>query len=644
MRSNDQQIRFCKSSDGVSLAYATIGKGPPLVKAANWLNHLEYDWKSPVWRHWIVELSRHHTFIRYDERGCGLSDWKVEGFSLDAWVNDLEAVVDAAGLDRFPLLGISQGGPIAIAYASRHPEKVTHLILYGSYAAGLRRRDLSPKVMEEAEVFLQLIKIGWGKEHSAFRQVFTSLFIPEATPDQANWFNELQRVSSSPENAARMLDAFFDLDVRELAAELKLPTLILHAKGDLRIPFDEGRRLAALIPGSRFVPLDGNNHILLSTERAWQHFLFEVRDFLGVAATEQQTIWKARSYDTRSSRVPPTGQWKEISSIFERAVDLGPSERNELLSHVSNSEVRREVESLLRQAGSGSLTPGINELVQDSLRSFDAAYDNLAGRTIAHYHILEKLGEGGMGTIYKARDTRLDRLVALKFLPNYFSSQPDLKLRFVQEAKAAAALDHPNICTIFEIAEAPGGQLYISMACYQGETLKDKIDRGPVDIDEALRYVTQAAGALADAHSAGIIHRDIKPANLFVTRNGQLKILDFGVAKVTDGSLTGTGVLVGTVNYMSPEQASGKFVDHRTDMWSLGVVFYEMLTGKHPFSGESGSISIYAIQHEQPESVRTLRQEVPESIDRVLSRLMAKDPADRYGTFNEFLTAIAPNT
>jgi len=498
--------------------------------------------------------------------------------------------------------------------------------------------------MEEAEVFLQLIKVGWGKKHSAFRQVFTSLFIPDATPDQANWFNELQRVSSTPENAARMLDAFFNLDVRDLAAQLKIPTLILHAKGDLRVPFVEGRRLAALIPGSRFVPLDSNNHILLSTERAWQHFLTEVRDFLGVSATEQQTIWKARSYDTKSSRVPPGGQWKEISSLFERAVDLGSSERNELLSQVSNSEVRREVESLLKRAGSGSLTPGLNELVHDSLRSFDGAYDNLAGQTIGHYQILEKLGEGGMGTIYKARDTRLDRLVALKFLPHYFSSQPELKLRFVQEAKAAAALDHTNICTIFEIAEGAGGQLYISMSCYQGETLKDKIDRGQLDIDEALSYVTQAASALAHAHSAGIIHRDIKPANLFVTHKGQLKILDFGIAKVTDVSLTGTGVLVGTINYMSPEQASGKFVDHRTDMWSLGVVFYEMLSGEHPFSGESGNISIYAIQHEQPRSIGALRPEVPEFIETMLARLMAKEPADRYETFEEFLTAISPDT
>jgi pimeloyl-ACP methyl ester carboxylesterase len=179
MEQHKQQIRFCTSSDGASIAYATVGDGAPLVKAANWLSHLEFDWQSPVWQHWLKELSRDHTLVRYDERGCGLSGWNVEDFTLDAWVRDLEAVVDSMKLDRFPLLGISQGGPIAIAYAALHPEKVSHLILYGSYARGRSHRGHSEQEREEREVSIQLIKVGWGKEHPAFRQVFTSLFIPE---------------------------------------------------------------------------------------------------------------------------------------------------------------------------------------------------------------------------------------------------------------------------------------------------------------------------------------------------------------------------------------------------------------------------------------------------------------------------------
>ncbi|MGH7578577.1 MAG: alpha/beta fold hydrolase, partial [Gemmatimonadales bacterium] len=200
----EQQIRFCTSSDGARVAYATTGNGPPLVKAANWLSHLEFDWNSPVWRHWIRELSRDHTLVRYDERGCGLSDWAAEEFSLDAWVRDLEAVVDRLGLERFPLLGISQGGPIAIAYALRHPERVSRLILYGSYSRGRGHRNLSEREREEREVMLRMIAVGWGQDHAAFRQVFTSLFIPEGSPEQVHWFNELQRVSASPENAVRI--------------------------------------------------------------------------------------------------------------------------------------------------------------------------------------------------------------------------------------------------------------------------------------------------------------------------------------------------------------------------------------------------------------------------------------------------------
>jgi DNA-binding SARP family transcriptional activator/pimeloyl-ACP methyl ester carboxylesterase len=275
-----QTIRFCTSPDGVRLAYAVVGKGPVLVKAANWLSHLEYDWKSPVWRHWLNGLSSNRTLVRYDERGCGLSDWNVENFSLDAWVMDLETVVDALGIERFPILGISQGASIAIAYAVRHPEKVSQLILYGGYARGRYHRDLTAKQREEMEVLLQLIKIGWGKEHPAFRQVFSMLFLPEGTPEQLHAFNELERITTTPEIAARIVNGFQVIDVREQAKQVIQPTLVLHAKDELRIPFEEGRLMAALIPNARLVPLESKNHILLESEPAWLHFLTEVNAFL----------------------------------------------------------------------------------------------------------------------------------------------------------------------------------------------------------------------------------------------------------------------------------------------------------------------------------------------------------------------------
>jgi serine/threonine protein kinase/DNA-binding SARP family transcriptional activator/pimeloyl-ACP methyl ester carboxylesterase/predicted ATPase len=280
---HEQEIHFCLTADNVRLAYAVAGSGPPLVKAANWLSHLEYDWESLVWRHWLQGLSRHHRLIRYDERGCGLSDWDAADMSFDAWLRDLETVVDAAGLDRFPLLGISQGGAVALAYAVRHPERVSHLILYGSYARGKLQRNLSETQLLEVKTLLDLIKIGWGRENPAFRQVFSALFMPDGTPEQIRAFNELQRVSSSPENAARIVSGFNGINVTELARQVSVPTLVLHAREDGRIPFAEGRLLAALIPDARFVPLESKNHILLEHEPAWQQFLTEFYSFVKVA-------------------------------------------------------------------------------------------------------------------------------------------------------------------------------------------------------------------------------------------------------------------------------------------------------------------------------------------------------------------------
>jgi pimeloyl-ACP methyl ester carboxylesterase/DNA-binding winged helix-turn-helix (wHTH) protein len=275
-----QEIRYCTSTDGARIAYATSGSGPPLVKVANWLSHLEFDWESPVWRHWMRELSRDNTLIRYDERGCGLSDWNRTEFTLDAWVRDLEAVVDALGLDKFPLLGISQGGPVAIAYASRHPERVTRLVLYGTYARGRKARALSRDAIDEHEALVTLSRFRWGRDDPSFRQLFVAGFIPGASAEQQRWFNDLCRMSTSPENASRFLSAFGDLDVSELLPGVTVPTLVLHALSDQRVPPAEGQWLAASVPGARFVPLLGNNHILLEDEPAWSRFLSEVRDFL----------------------------------------------------------------------------------------------------------------------------------------------------------------------------------------------------------------------------------------------------------------------------------------------------------------------------------------------------------------------------
>lgn len=285
----EQRIAFCRADDGVTLAWARSGRGPPLVKAANWLSHLEHDWKSPVWRPLLERLGRHHTVIRYDERGCGLSDREVEDLGFEAWVRDLEAVVDAARLERFPLLGISQGGPIAVAYAVRHPERVSRLVLYGSYLRGRLRRSSSATAREEAETLVRLVRVGWGKDVDAYRRLFASLFWPGASLEEMRAFAELQRVSASPETAARITEAFDGVDVSDLAPRLDVPTLVLHVEGDARIPFDEGRRAAALIPGATFVPLPGVNHVLAPEDPAFEPFVQQVEAFLGVEATKEGT-------------------------------------------------------------------------------------------------------------------------------------------------------------------------------------------------------------------------------------------------------------------------------------------------------------------------------------------------------------------
>ncbi|MFZ1990289.1 MAG: alpha/beta hydrolase [Alphaproteobacteria bacterium] len=274
-----QDIKFCKAADGTALAYAISGEGPPLLKASNWMTHLEFDVQSPVWQHWWVDLSKRHRLIRYDPRGCGLSDWDVGEISFEKWISDLETVADAAALEKFALLGSSQGAAIAIAYAVRHPERVSHLVLYGGYVQGqLERND---PVTEEAHRLLQdIVRIGWGKPHGAFRQVFGSMFMPDGTSDQFRWFDELSRISMSTENALMTREAAAHVDIGPLLAQVRVPAIVLHAADEIVVPFSQARMMAAGIPGARLVSLDSKNHILFAHEPAWKKFVAEVEAFV----------------------------------------------------------------------------------------------------------------------------------------------------------------------------------------------------------------------------------------------------------------------------------------------------------------------------------------------------------------------------
>jgi pimeloyl-ACP methyl ester carboxylesterase len=286
----NQSIRFCKSHDGTRIAYATMGKGPPLVRAAHFLTHLEFELNSPVWAPWLAELSSYNTLIRYDQRGCGLSDREVDEISFEANVADLESVIDAAGLQRFALLGSSQGCAISIAYAARHPERVDRIVICGGYARGFAKRNPTPEQVRETRAMHELIELGWGRENPAYRQIFTSQFIPDSKPEQQAWFNELERMSTTPANAVRIVSSWASIDVTDLAQQIRCPVLVLHARDDVRMPFEEGRLIAALIPGARFVPLESRNHVLLESEPALARLFAEFREFLregdGASASE----------------------------------------------------------------------------------------------------------------------------------------------------------------------------------------------------------------------------------------------------------------------------------------------------------------------------------------------------------------------
>jgi len=274
-----QKIQFCTASDRVRLAYATVGSGYPIVKAANWLSHLELDWDAPIWSPLFRELAQKYCVVRYDERGNGLSDWDVTDISMPAFVNDLETVTNALALEKFSLLGISQGAAVCIEYAVKYPERVDKLILFGGYPAGWRI-NATADVIAEREAVMTLTKTGWGQANPAYRQIFSSTFLPSATIDELNWFNEFQRRTTSPENAARYLSAFGDIDVRDKLKEIKVPTLVIHSLGDRRIPVAVGRDLAASIPGAEFLGLESDGHLLLGREPASDVFVNAVCNFV----------------------------------------------------------------------------------------------------------------------------------------------------------------------------------------------------------------------------------------------------------------------------------------------------------------------------------------------------------------------------
>jgi len=280
----NQHIRFCTTPDKARLAYAVSGDGPPLVMSATWVTHLEHQWQSLAWRPWLDAFTREHKVLRYDSRGCGLSDRDIGDISFETWIRDFECVIDAAGFRRFALVGTCWGGPIALEYAARHPERVSHLVLYGTYARGrLRRTDLEKEV-EKGQVMLDLTRLGWGQDNHAFVQVWANQFQPGGSMEHVRSWCKQQRAATSAETAAKLLDIGWRVDVRDTARRVKCPVLIVHPERDRVVPIEEGRLLASLVPDGRFVQLDSENHMPLADEPAWQRLIDEIRSFLAEPA------------------------------------------------------------------------------------------------------------------------------------------------------------------------------------------------------------------------------------------------------------------------------------------------------------------------------------------------------------------------
>ena len=332
-----QEIRFCTAKDGVRIAYATMGRGPALLWGPHYLSHLEFDLRSPVWRPWLAELTRHHTLIRYDQRGCGLSDREIGEITLETYVMDLEAVADAASLNRFVLFGVSQGAAASIAYAERHPSRIAKLAIYGGFARGFLHRNPTPEQVRQMRAMVELVEVGWGSANPVYRQMFTSMFIPDATAEQAAWFNEQERTCTTPAMAARIIAAYGSMDVTSSAARVRCPTLVMHLRDDLRTPFEEGHLIARLIPGARFVPLEGRNHVVLGGSREFEQMFTELQGFL---------------------------QWRGGTAPSATAPGLTPREREivELLAHgLDNSQIAARL-SLSAKTVRNRITPIFEKL------------------------------------------------------------------------------------------------------------------------------------------------------------------------------------------------------------------------------------------------------------------------------------------
>jgi pimeloyl-ACP methyl ester carboxylesterase/DNA-binding CsgD family transcriptional regulator len=357
MSQSRQKIRFCASADGTRIAYATCGSGPPMVWVQPWYHHLEFDWDSPIWAPWLSLLARHHTLVRYDWRGCGLSDRERVQFSFDRYAEDLEAVIAAAGLDRFVLFGMSgSGGAVSMTYAVRHPERVTHLVLFGCNTRGPLGDNPTAEQEAEAHARLKVFELGWPNENPGYGQFFAAMHIPDATTEQCRSYNDLLRRTTSQANTISLLYTFNRLNVQDIVPKVACPTLVLHARGDAIISFDQGRKVAALIPGARFVPLESRNRLVLDTEPAWQQLVGALGDFLPMEAVDRATVPLLDDLTTREREIlEVVAEGLDNHEIAARLDISEKTVRNHVSTIFSKLQIRSRAQAvaLARDAGYG---------------------------------------------------------------------------------------------------------------------------------------------------------------------------------------------------------------------------------------------------------------------------------------------------
>jgi len=570
-----QEIRYTTTADGVRIAWASSGDGPPLVKAANWLNHLEFDWESPVWRHIIRELAQDFRLIRYDQRGNGLSDWQVDDLSFDAFVADLETVVDAAGLEKFSLFGISQGCAQSIAYAVKHPERVDKLILHGGYARGYAHRSEGER--ERRRALNTLVKEGWGKDNPAFRQVFSAMFFPEGTREVHDAWNELQRITTSPENAVRIAEANAALDVRDLLGQVQAPTLVLHCRDEEVVEFEFARELASGLPNARLVSVDSRNHLLMESDPGWEKWLREVRSFMGVAHSE-------------AVAPEPPADAADSAAQLAAGDRLAQYRIEEHIASGGMGAVYRAHDTNLRRDIALKMLP----------RGFVGDAERLA-RFQREARMLAALNHPNIAAIYGLED-----LEAGKFIVMELARGGTLRDRL-----RSGPLPLEEALTVCR-AVAAG---------LQAAHAKDIVHR---DLKPSNVMLTDTGVKLLDF---GIAKPVISEELTVVGED------------VDSDDLTRSGVLMGTGPYMSPEQVRGQEVGKPSDLWSFGCVLYETLRGRSPFRRDTLADTLTAVL-EHDAALDALPGNTPRRVVKLLERCLDKDARRRLDDIGEACTVL----